>query len=56
MALTSVLQRIPNQSDEALLVPAWMLLLTTQRQQEQGLAESVLLINALDGSYINRWA
>ena len=56
MALTSVLQRIPNQSDEALLVPAWMLLLTTQRQQEQGLAESVLLINALDGNYINRWA
>ena len=56
MALTSVLQRIPNQSDEALLVPAWMLLLTTQRQQEQGLAESALLINALDGSYINRRA
>ena len=42
--------------DEALLVPVWAILLTTEHDREQYLEPNLLLINALDGTYINRWA
>ena len=56
MALGAALLRTPNRTDEAFLAPAWVILLTTEMDQRVGAAPCALLINALDGSYINRWA
>lgn len=54
--LTSALQQIPEQGDEVFLVPAWAIVLGMEHELDAGLEPEVLLINALDGNYINRWA
>ena len=56
MMLSTALCRLPDQPAEALLVPVWAILLTTEHDREQYLEPNLLLINALDGTYINRWA
>ena len=56
MMLSTALCRLPDQPAEALLVPVWAILLTTEHDREQHLEYDLLLINALDGTYINRWA
>ena len=56
MMLSTALCRLPDHPDEALLVPVWAILLTTEHDREQYLEPNLLLINALDGTYINRWA
>ena len=54
--LTSALQQIPEQGDEVFLVPAWAIVLGIEHDLETNMPPEVLLINALDGNYINRWA
>ena len=56
MMLSTALCRLPDQPAEALLVPVWVILLTTEQEKEMHHELSLLLINALDGTYINRWA
>ena len=56
MMLSTALCRLPDQPAEALLVPVWVILLTTEQAQRVHLEYDLLLINALDGTYINRWA
>ena len=56
MMLSTALCRLPDHPDEALLVPVWVILLTTEQEKEMHYELSLLLINALDGTYINRWA
>lgn len=53
--LGSSIQQIADQGDEAFLVPTWIVFLTTQEEQDAHFDLSVLMINALDGSYISRW-
>ncbi len=55
MVLTTSIAQIPYQGDEAFLVPTWAVFLTSEMYEQQNLDMGVLLINALDGSYINRF-
>lgn len=54
VVLTSVIAQIADQGDEAFLVPAWAIFMTTESDRENHIEDSVLLINAIDGTYINR--
>lgn len=55
ITLGASIQQVPDQGDEAFLVPTWMVTLTTETDQSQNIDLAVLMINALDGTYINRW-
>ena len=52
LVLTTAIAQIPNQGDEAFLIPAWAIFLTTEDDQAAHIAPHVLLINAIDGSTI----
>lgn len=54
MVLSSYLIK-PTGNDFAYVVPTWVIFLTTQREKEMHIDQTVLLINALDGSRICRW-
>lgn len=54
ITLGASIQQVPDQGDEAFLVPAWMVTLTTEADQSDHIDLAVLMINALDGTYINR--
>ncbi|MEN6419849.1 MAG: DUF6034 family protein [Clostridiaceae bacterium] len=54
ITLGASIQQVPDQGDEAFLVPTWMVTLTTETDQAQNIDLAVLMINALDGTYINR--
>ncbi len=52
--LGSSIQQIPNQRDEAFLVPTWYFFFETDDMKRfPSYAKSLLLISALDGTYIN---
>lgn len=55
MVLTTAIAQIPDQGDEAFLVPAWAVFLTSELNKRLNIDMGVLLINALDGTYINRF-
>ncbi len=55
MVLTTAVAQIPNQGDEAFLVPTWAIFLTSELNERLNIDMGVLLINALDGTYINRF-
>lgn len=52
LILTTGIMQIKNQSDEAFLIPIWAVVYTTDSEKELHFDQSVLLINALDGSII----
>ena len=55
IVLTTSIAQIPNQGDEAFLVPTWAVFLTSETNEKLNIDMGVLLINALDGTYINRF-
>lgn len=55
IVLGSAIQRVANQGDEAFMVPTWMVFFTTDWDMEEKLQDSLLMISALDGSYISLW-
>ena len=55
MLSTSVAQ-IKNQGDEAFFVPTWVFFMTTEQDEEIHSDLCVLLINAIDGSWISRFS
>jgi len=55
IVLGASIQQIPDQGDEAFLVPTWVIVLTTEQEQRLYMDPSVLLISALDGTYVTRW-
>lgn len=55
IVLGSAIQQVADQGDEAFLVPAWMVFFTTERHRTMGMKESLMMISALDGSYISQW-
>jgi hypothetical protein len=54
IVLTAAIAQIPDQGDEAFLVPTWAFFMTTEEYEAQHVDMQVLLINALDGTYICR--
>ncbi len=54
IVLTSAIAQIPNQGDEAFLVPTWAFFTTSEENEADNIDMGVLLINALDGTYIYR--
>lgn len=54
MVLSTSVAQIRNQGDEAFFVPTWIIFLTTEEDEEIHQDIAVLLINAIDGTYINR--
>ncbi|HWP22269.1 MAG TPA: DUF6034 family protein [Candidatus Cryosericum sp.] len=54
ITLGTSIQQVPDQGEEAFLVPTWMVTLTTENDQEKNIDLAVLMINALDGSYVSR--
>lgn len=54
ITLGASIQQVPDQGDEAFLVPTWMVTLTTESDQKQNIDLAVLMINALDGTYVSR--
>lgn len=55
IVLGTAIQQIPNQGDEAFLVPAWVVSFTTETEQRVLVAPSSFMLNALDGMSISAW-
>lgn len=55
VALGAAIQQIPNQGDEAFLVPAWVITYNTNKGKRLFMTDSVFMINALDGLNISSW-
>lgn len=55
MVLGAAIQRIPDQNDEAYLIPTWMIEVTTELENRENIDPSILMVSALDGAYVNRW-
>ena len=54
IVLSSTIQQIPNQGEEAFLVPTWFLFFQTDSTRKHSdMKEYVLLISALDGTYVD---
>ncbi len=54
MVLSTSVAQILNQGDEAFFVPTWVIFLTTEQDEALCFEPRVLLINAIDGTYIAR--
>ena len=54
IVLTSAIAQTPNQGDEAFLVPTWAFFTTSEENEANNIDMGVLLINAIDGTYIFR--
>ena len=54
IVLTSAIAQIPDQGNEAFLVPAWAFYMTSEQNEAEHIDMQILLINALDGTYIYR--
>ncbi len=54
MVLTTSIAQIPNQGDEAFYVPTWVIFLTTEEEASLNFDIDVLLMNAIDGTFIMR--
>mgnify|MGYP007101852189 CR=1 FL=1 len=55
VVLTTAIAQIPNQGEEAFLIPTWAVFLTSEQNENMNIDMGVLLINALDGTYIDRF-
>lgn len=53
IVLSCAITRIPDDPDEAALVPAWVVVYTDNRKEKVKGHDSVMLINAIDGSYLH---
>lgn len=53
IALGSAIEQIANQGDEAFMTPAWMIFFTTELDRQRNRGESLMILSALDGSYIS---
>ncbi len=51
--LSCAIERIPNDPDEAALVPAWVVVYNDSRSEKVKGHEKLMLINAIDGSYLH---
>lgn len=55
MVLTTSIQRVADQGEEAYMAPTWAILMTTENNEAQHIDTGVLLISAIDGSIVWRW-
>ncbi len=53
IVLSCAIARIPNAPDKAVLVPAWVVVYTDSRSEKVKGHEKLMLINAIDGSYLH---
>ena len=53
IVLSCAIERIPNDPDEAALVPAWIVVYNDSRSEKVKGHEKLMLINAIDGSYLH---
>ena len=53
IVLSCAIERIPNDPDEAALVPAWVVVYNDSRSEKVKGHEKLMLINAIDGSYLH---
>ncbi len=53
IVLSCAIARIPNDPDEAALVPAWVVVYSDSRSEKVKGHEKLMLINAIDGSYLH---
>lgn len=51
--LSCAIERIPNDPDEAALVPAWVIVYNDSRSEKVKGHDKIMLINAIDGSYLH---
>lgn len=55
MVLTTSIQRVADQGEEAYMAPTWAVLMTTENNEAHHIDTGVLLISAIDGSIVWRW-
>lgn len=55
MVLTTSIQRVADQGEEAYMAPTWAILMTTESNETHHIDTGVLLISAIDGSIVWRW-
>ncbi len=53
IVLSCAIARIPNNPDEAALVPAWVVFCSDARSEAVNAHDRLMLINAIDGSYLH---
>lgn len=53
IVLSCAIERIPDDPDEAALVPSWAVVYSDSRSEKVKLHERIMLINAIDGSYLH---
>ena len=53
IVLSCAIERIPDDPDEAALVPAWVIVYNDSRSEKVKHTDRIMLISALDGSYLH---
>lgn len=53
IVLSCAIERIPGNADEAALVPAWVVIYSDSRSEKVKRNDRIMMINALDGSYLH---
>ena len=53
IVLSCAIERIPNDPDEAALVPAWVVVYNDNRSEITKQHDKIMLINAINGSYLH---
>ncbi len=54
VVLTAAIQRIPDQGNEAFLIPVWAVFARSDTEIEQGNNAGCFLVNAIDGTYVGK--
>lgn len=55
LVLTNCIQRIQNENESAYLAPAWVAFITTEQDIKDSISPTILVISAVDGSYVNTY-
>jgi len=53
VVLGAVVQRIPYETETAYLAPVWIVQMTTENEMEYHADPTILMVNAIDGSFIS---
>lgn len=54
IVLSNAIQQVPNQKDEAFIIPTWIVYLYSEVEHQGSNDLRIMLVNALDGTFVSR--
>jgi hypothetical protein len=54
IVLGNAIQQVPNQKDEAFIIPTWIIYLYSEAEHQGSNDLRIMLVNALDGTFVSR--